>query len=329
LPRNSFTGADERALSAPVWLGKISLTGSASAEAIRRDRIEEMNLGQAHLELHPAPRLTVIERPGGTGKLHCHPRTEASRGNSQAARDQRALILPFRRGESSRDCAIWTRLGGRQKLTNCNSSCEKEPVGVMSGRNEGMSREEKPADRVASPVFPKAEGSTDASKTLEAMLSLVYDELRLLAGGYLRNERPEHTLQRTALVHEAYLRLASQRDVSWENPAHFLAIFARLMRQTLINHAIARTRAKRGGSDPTDLILEFYDRHQIDVTVVDEALRELEALDPRQAQIVELRFFGGLRIEEIAKLLKISPTTVKREWAVAKLWLRRTLSQGE
>jgi RNA polymerase sigma factor (TIGR02999 family) len=329
LPRNSFTGADERTFSAPVRLGKISLTAAPSAEAIRRDRIEEMSLGQAHLELHPAPRLTVIERPGGTGKLHCHPRTEASRGNFQAARDQLALILPFRRGESSRDCAIWTRLGGRQKLTNCNSNCEKEPVGVMSGRNERMSREEKPADRVASPVFPKAEGSTDASKTLEAMLSLVYDELRLLAGGYLRNERPEHTLQRTALVHEAYLRLASQRDVSWENPAHFLAIFARLMRQTLINHAIARTRAKRGGSDPTDLILEFYDRHQIDVTVVDEALRELEALDPRQAQIVELRFFGGLRIEEIAKLLKISPTTVKREWAVAKLWLRRTLSQGE
>lgn len=161
------------------------------------------------------------------------------------------------------------------------------------------------------------------------MLPLVYDELRLLAGGYLRSERPEHTLQRTALVHEAYLRLAAQRDMSWENPAHFLAIFARLMRQTLINHAVARTRAKRGGSDPTDLILDFYDRHQIDVTVVDEVLRELEALDARQAQIVELRFFGGMRIEEIAKLLEISPATVKREWAVAKLWLRQTLSQGE
>ena len=237
--------------------------------------------------------------------------------------------LPFWRRETSRDCAIWTRLGGRQKLTNCNSSCEKELVGLMSGRNERTSSEEKPADCVALPVSPRAEGSTDASKTLEAMLPLVYDELRLLAGGYLRNERPEHTLQRTALVHEAYLRLAAQRDVSWENPAHFIAIFARLMRQTLTNHAVARTRAKRGGSDPTDLILEFYDRHQIDVTAVDEALRELEALDARQAQIVELRFFGGLRIEEIAKLLEISPRTVKREWVVAKLWLRQTLSQGE
>ncbi len=237
--------------------------------------------------------------------------------------------LPFRRRVNSRDRATWTKLAGRQKLTNCNSSCEKELVGLMSGRNERTSVAEKPADCNASLVSPEAEGSRDASRTLEAMLPLVYDELRLLAGGYLRNERPEHTLQRTALVHEAYLRLAAQRDLSWENPAHFLAIFARLMRQTLINHAVARTRAKRGGSDPTDLILEFYDRHQIDVTAVDEALKELEALDARQAQIVELRFFGGLKIEEIARLLEISPATVKREWAVAKLWLRQTLSQGE
>jgi RNA polymerase sigma-70 factor (ECF subfamily) len=238
-------------------------------------------------------------------------------------------FLPFRREEISRDCAIWIRLEGRQELTNGNSSCEKEQVDLMTGRNVRTLSEEKPADWDALLASGKPHESTDASKTLGAMLPLVYDELRSLAGGYLRNERPEHTLQRTALVHEAYLRLATQRDVSWENPAHFIAIFARLMRQTLINHAVARTRAKRGGSDPTDLILEFYDRHEIDVTAVDEALRELEALDARQAQIVELRFFGGLRIEEIAKLLKISPATVKREWAVAKLWLRQTLSKGE
>jgi RNA polymerase sigma-70 factor (ECF subfamily) len=238
-------------------------------------------------------------------------------------------LRPVCTEEISRDCAIWIRLGARQELTDCNSSCEKEQVVLMSRRNARTLSEEKPADCNALLVSPKAEGSTNTSKTLEAMLPLVYDELRLLAGGYLRNERPEHTLQRTALVHEAYLRLAAQRDVSWENPAHLIAIFARLMRQTLVNHAVARTRTKRGGSDPTDLILEFYDRHRIDVSVVDEALRELEALDTRQAQIVELRFFGGLRIEEIAKLLEISPATVKREWAVAKLWLRQTLSQGE
>ena len=169
----------------------------------------------------------------------------------------------------------------------------------------------------------------DSAKTLQAMLPLVYEELRMLAGGYLRRERPEHTLQRTALVHEAYLRLAAQRDVAWENPAHFLGIFARLMRQTLTNHAVARTRAKRGGGDPTELILEFYERRQIDVSAVDEALKELEVLDPRQAQIVELRFFAGLTNEEIATLMKISATTVKREWTVAKLWLRKALAQDD
>ena len=167
----------------------------------------------------------------------------------------------------------------------------------------------------------------DTAQALAEMMPLVYEELRMLAAGYLRHERPEHTLQRTALVHEAYLRLAAQGRVTWQNPAHLLAIFARLMRQTLINHAAARTRAKRGGSDPTDVMLEFYERHEIDVTAVDEALRELEALDPRQAQIVELRFFGGLTIEEVATLLSISPATVKREWVVAKLWLRQILSE--
>lgn len=185
----------------------------------------------------------------------------------------------------------------------------------------------KPAALTPLPGMREAEPTPDQTKALEEMMPLVYEELRLLAGGYLRNERPEHTLQRTALVHEAYLRLAAQGRVVWENPAHFLAIFARLMRQTLTNHAVARTRAKRGGADPTEVILEFYERHQIDVAGIDEALRELETLDPRQAQIVELRFFAGLTIEEIAALLDISPATVKREWSVAKLWLRKTLSQ--
>ena len=176
-------------------------------------------------------------------------------------------------------------------------------------------------------ALPDAAAPADDSKTLEEMMPLVYEELRRLAAGYLRNERPEHTLQRTALVHEAYLRLVAQGRISWENPAHLLAIFARLMRQTLTNHAVARRRVKRGGGDPTEAILEFYERHEVDVAAVDEALRELEGLDPRQAQIVELRFFGGLTIEEISTLLDISPATVKREWAVAKLWLRKTLSQ--
>jgi RNA polymerase sigma-70 factor, ECF subfamily len=203
-------------------------------------------------------------------------------------------------------------------------------VAFIMRRDVELSRDDEPPPGKPAAPLPgprEAEPPPDQTKALEEMMPLVYEELRLLAGGYLRNERPEHTLQRTALVHEAYLRLAGQGRVVWENPAHFLAIFARLMRQTLINHANARTRTKRGGADPTEVILEFYERHQIDVEGIDEALRELETLDPRQAQIVELRFFAGLTIEEIAALLDISPATVKREWSVAKLWLRKTLSQ--
>jgi RNA polymerase sigma-70 factor (ECF subfamily) len=202
----------------------------------------------------------------------------------------------------------------------------------MKGPNEGMSKDEKTTPDDASSESARSERcaadpATDKEKALAEMLPLVYEELRLLAAGFMRNERPDHTLQRTALVHEAYLRLAGQDGLAWENPAHVLGVFARLMRQTLINHAVARSRSKRGGTDPTELILEFYERRQINVAEIDEALRELEALDPRQAQIVELRFFAGLTIEEIAAVLKISPTTVKREWAVAKIWLRKDLAQ--
>jgi RNA polymerase sigma factor (TIGR02999 family) len=159
------------------------------------------------------------------------------------------------------------------------------------------------------------------------MIPEVYEELRQLAAAYLRGERVAHTLQPTALVHEAYLRLSGAR-LDWKNPQHVVGIFARVMRQTLINHAVARNRLKRGGGDPTPLTLEFYDSRKVDLTLLNESLDALEALDPRQAQIVELRFFGGLVIEQIADLLGISPATVKREWTVAKVWLRRELSSG-
>jgi RNA polymerase sigma-70 factor, ECF subfamily len=163
---------------------------------------------------------------------------------------------------------------------------------------------------------------------LDRVVPNVYEELRRLAASYLRKERPEHTLQRTALVHEAYLRLASQqKGAVWRDRAHFFAIFARVMRETLTNYAIARQRKKRGGSDPAARALEFYDQRKIDVTALDSALIDLEALDPQQAQIVELRFFIGLSVPEIASLLKISPATVKREWSTAKIWLRRELSR--
>jgi RNA polymerase sigma-70 factor (ECF subfamily) len=168
--------------------------------------------------------------------------------------------------------------------------------------------------------------NTDA-EALAEMMPEVYEDLRRLAASYLRGERSEHTLQRTALVHEAYLRLADQRQqTGWQNRAHFLGIFARIMRQTLTNYAVARQREKRGGTDPVERALEFYDQRKIDVTALDAALRDLERLDPRQGQIVELRFFGGLTVAEIASAMGISSATVKREWATAKLWLRNQLS---
>jgi RNA polymerase sigma factor (TIGR02999 family) len=150
--------------------------------------------------------------------------------------------------------------------------------------------------------------------------------LRRLAETFLRGERTAHTLQRTALVHEAFLRLIGEKNLVWQNRSHFIGIFARVMRQTLTNYAVARHRLKRGGSDPLRLTLEFYDSRKIDVAALDQALQALEALDERQARIVELRFFGGLTVEETAELLEISPATVKRDWTLAKIWFRRELA---
>jgi RNA polymerase sigma-70 factor (ECF subfamily) len=192
----------------------------------------------------------------------------------------------------------------------------------------------EPAKPTASPLAASLSGAatnvqarSDAAAIAE-MMPEVYDELRRLAAAFLRGERTAHTLQGTALVHEAYVRLLGQHHVAWNNPRHFVGIFARVMRQTLTNRAVARHRLKRGGDDPFRLTLEFYESRKIDVTALDEALKALEAVDERQAHIVELRFFAGLTIEEIAELLAISPATVKREWTLAKVWLRRELSSG-
>ena len=165
----------------------------------------------------------------------------------------------------------------------------------------------------------------DAAAITE-MMPGVYEDLRHLAEIFLRGERTAHTLQRTALVHEAFLRLVGEKDLVWQNRSHFIGIFARVMRQTLTNYAVARHRLKRGGSDPLRLTLEFYESRKIDVSTLDQALQALEALDQRQARIVELRFFGGLTVEETAELLEISAATVKREWTLAKIWLRRELT---
>jgi RNA polymerase sigma factor (TIGR02999 family) len=170
-------------------------------------------------------------------------------------------------------------------------------------------------------------GSSDLADALPEL----YSELRRVAGGYLRRERSNHTLQPTALVHEAYLRLRSQRNVDWANRGQFLGVAAKMMRRILLDHAIAHRAAKRGGDAARvslDAALEVCERQEIPAQRLNEALQTLEAVDPRQAQVVELRFFGGLTVPEIAGLLSISPATVKREWAVAKLWLERELRAG-
>jgi RNA polymerase sigma-70 factor, ECF subfamily len=164
------------------------------------------------------------------------------------------------------------------------------------------------------------------------LMPLVYNELRRLAGGYMRRERPEHTLQATALVHEAYLKLVQQRSVDWQGKAHFFGIAAQLMRRILIDHARGHLREKRGGAKPVvplDEALVFSAGQSAEMVRLDEALERLAKLDPRQSKIVELRFFGGLSVEESAEFLGISPKTVKRDWSVAKAWLLGELRQND
>ena len=165
-------------------------------------------------------------------------------------------------------------------------------------------------------------------QSLDSLLPAVYQELRRLAAAYLRRERPGQTLQPTALVHEAYLRLMKDRPDRWENRAHFCAIAAHSMRQILIERARARGAAKRGGARQRitldDALVAGSDR-SIDLLALDEALERLAELDPQQARLVELRFFGGLTIEETAAAMDISPATVKRHWTLAKAWLTREL----
>ena len=167
----------------------------------------------------------------------------------------------------------------------------------------------------------------------DKLLPLVYHELRKLAQGYLQAERPDHTLQATALVHEAYIRLVDWKNVSWQNRAHFFALAAQVMRRILVDHARTRQAQKRGGG-MTKLSLDdaiSFPREQraVDLVVLDDALKELAELDPTQSKIVELRFFGGLTIEETAEALRLSPATVKREWTMAKAWLHKTLVRGK
>jgi RNA polymerase sigma factor (TIGR02999 family) len=170
-------------------------------------------------------------------------------------------------------------------------------------------------------------GSSDADQRL---MEAVQTELRRLAASYLRRERPEHTLQPTALVNEAYLRLIDQRAVRWENRAHFFGIAAQIMRRILVDHARKRRARKRDGpageAVPLSQVADPAGGENVDVLSLHEALSALSALDARQAEIVELRYFGALTVDEIAIVARVSPATVKRELATAKVWLRHRMS---
>jgi RNA polymerase sigma factor (TIGR02999 family) len=166
-------------------------------------------------------------------------------------------------------------------------------------------------------------------EALDNLVPLVYEELRRQAARYLRHERAGHTLQTTALIHEAYLRLVDQRNVHWQNRAHFFGIAAQMMRRILVDHARTKKRAKRGGSDIrvsfSEATLKAPDQ-DLDIVALDEALEHLAEIDEQQSKIVELRFFSGLTVEESAEVLGFSPATVKRDWSMAKAWLHREIS---
>ena len=169
-------------------------------------------------------------------------------------------------------------------------------------------------------------------KAPEELLPLVYGELRKLAHSYLQNEREDHTLQATALVHEAYIRLVDWQNVSWQNRSHFFALAAQVMRKILVDHAREKKAQKRdfGQKLSLDEAVSFPTQiaREVDLIALDDALEALEKLDKKQSEIVVLRFFGGLTIEETAHTLKISPATVKREWTVAKTWLHREITRN-
>lgn len=166
----------------------------------------------------------------------------------------------------------------------------------------------------------------------EALFPIIYGELRDLAGRVLRGERPGHTLQPTALVHEAWLRLIGQQDATFNDRGHFLSVAAMAMRRILVNHAKARGAAKRGGGAPVvvlDEALAVFEDRAVDLIALDEAIDRLAEIDDRQARVVELRFFTGLSVDETAQVMDISPRTVHREWLMARAWLRGAIADEE
>jgi RNA polymerase sigma factor (TIGR02999 family) len=167
-------------------------------------------------------------------------------------------------------------------------------------------------------------------EALDALIPLVYNELRRIARSYLKDERTGHTLQSTALVHEAYMRMVAQNLPQWQNRAHFFSVAAQLMRQILVDHARSHRASKRGGQVYKLALDEAQDQpraRDLDVIALDDALKTLAELDPQQSRVVELRFFGGLSIEDTSEVLGVSPSTIKRDWNTARVWLYRELDR--
>jgi RNA polymerase sigma factor (TIGR02999 family) len=189
-----------------------------------------------------------------------------------------------------------------------------------------MLNDASPSHEVTQLLLDWNNGNQDV---LEKLMPLVYKELRRLARQYLNKEREGHTLLTTDLVHEAYLRLVDQKRVQWQNRAHFFGIAAQLMRRILVDHARGKNRVKRGaGAQQVSLneVAMVVVDSKVDILAIDEALRRLAEIDERKAKVVELRFFGGLEIDEVAEFLELSPITVSRDWKMAKAWLHRALS---
>jgi RNA polymerase sigma factor (TIGR02999 family) len=169
------------------------------------------------------------------------------------------------------------------------------------------------------------------SSALDKLMPLVYEELRGLAKHYMAAERPGHTLQTTALINEAYLRLIDHKEMRWQNRAHFFGVAAQAMRRVLVDHARTRDAAKRGGGTPKASLEDaaVIPERSVDLIALDEALNDLATLDPRKSRMVELRYFGGLSVEETAEVLGVSPVTVMRDWSAAKAWLLRAISRRQ
>lgn len=185
------------------------------------------------------------------------------------------------------------------------------------------------AERVSELLLNWGHGDQSAR---EELIPLVYVELRRIARRYLWKERPDHTLQSGALVHEAYLHLLHEEPPQWRNRAHFFGFAAQLMRHILVDHARGRLAAKRGAGAPRLALnpeIALPQKREVDLVALDDALTKLATLDPKQSRLIELRFFGGLSIEEAAVVLGISPATVKREWATARAWLQREMKRKE